>query len=387
MADGSMAIVASSSAAAISGAIAATAATSASARHRRMQIGVSRPNNINNTINPVSYMSHLRTPAPSRIPSNRGVGIHIHYQGRHGHPHSPSYGLSDPYGHIPSHSENEIYLSPQDPRTSRCDYYGGHPTSPCGCSQCYWRDFLTNDIEKYKTTRKQLRETYIWNLRELVRRHRASPTKSRAEKDAELEKLYWYYVGRVREIYDNHCQHHRLLFRDICLSWEMPEKVVMSEESLTPISRPWTPYSRHSSVSLRTPISSSSTSQMPLSRRESGYRWGADAGWMNKGKGKEKEVIPGTDGEAGTPVGSVDGDSKDKGKGKEKEEIRPSPATTSTETIIKSPPKPNKISMQQRFRQFWPPKVRGRSLDKTESAQQINAHGERHERDGRESVP
>ncbi|KAJ8125550.1 hypothetical protein O1611_g8088 [Lasiodiplodia mahajangana] len=162
------------------------------------------------------------------------------------------------------------------------------------------------------------------------------------------------------------------------MTWEMPEKVIMSEESVAPISRALTPPSHRSSGSLRTPkFSPSSTDPIPLPRRESGHQWNMDAGWINKGK--EKEVIPATDGEADTPGGSVDDDSKDKSG--DKEETRPSPASMSTETIIKSQPKSSRVSMQQRLRQFWPAKVRGKSLDKTELAQEYNTNDEGHARD------
>ncbi|KAI1130530.1 hypothetical protein F5Y10DRAFT_289183 [Nemania abortiva] len=359
MADSTTMVLDSSTTAAVSGAVAAAAGA---ARYRRTQAAfyrAPRPN-VSNTIDTVSYMNHLRAPAGSRVPLNRGgVGVHIHYQGRH--PHGALHGPSYLDGHINSHSENEACLSPQDARASQCNYYAGHPTSPCGCSQCYWRDFLTNDIEKYKTARRQLYETYIWNLREL------------------------YYVGRVREVYDNHCQHHRLLFRDVCLTWEMPEKVVLSEESVNvtprPISRAPTPRSRHSSGGLRAPIPSTSRDPMPLSGGEPSHQWSMDPGWVSKGKEK---VIPSTDGEVGTPVGSSSDDSRDKGKGKEK--IKPLLATMSTETIVRSQPKPTKISMQQRLRQLWPTRVRGKSLDKTELLTEIRTNGEGHERNEQESV-
>ncbi|KAI1756943.1 hypothetical protein F4782DRAFT_480471 [Xylaria castorea] len=141
-----------------------------------------------------SYMNHLRgPPSPPRRPSSShrghgGVGVHIHYQGHC--PHGPlSYPNNNNY-FAPSHSESDVYPYPQTHDTSSYPYDAGYPSSPCGCSQCYWRDFLTTDIEKYKTACQQLRETYIWNLRELVRRHRASPKKPREEKNGELEKLY-----------------------------------------------------------------------------------------------------------------------------------------------------------------------------------------------------
>ncbi|KAK5624344.1 hypothetical protein RRF57_000060 [Xylaria bambusicola] len=141
--------------------------------------------------NAASYMNHLRAPAHSRMPpihgsGHGGVGIHIHYQDPCSH--GMSRGSHYPGDILTSRSDgNECPRAHHNPRPP---YYTSSPSSPCGCPRCYWREFLTNDIEKYKATRESLRETYIWNLRELVRRHRAAPTKSRAEKDSELEKLY-----------------------------------------------------------------------------------------------------------------------------------------------------------------------------------------------------
>ncbi|KAJ8119776.1 hypothetical protein ONZ43_g3349 [Nemania bipapillata] len=187
MADTTAIVLDSSNIATMSGA--AAAVTAGASRYRRAQAAFftgQRPNS--HSIDTASYMNHLRAPAPSRMPTNRGGGIHIHYQGRC--PHDAVYSPSYPDNYLALRAENGGYFSPRDARTSRYNYHSEYHNSPCGCSQCYWKDFLTNDIEKYKTTRKQLRETYVWNLRELVRRHRASPTKSRAEKDSELEKLY-----------------------------------------------------------------------------------------------------------------------------------------------------------------------------------------------------
>ncbi|KAI0878967.1 hypothetical protein GGS24DRAFT_516042 [Hypoxylon argillaceum] len=379
MADTTAIVLDSSTMAAMSGAAAAVAA--GAARYRRTQDAYFRGSRSNsNAIDTASYMNHLRAPAPTRIPTNRGGGVHIHYQNRC--PHGAAHGLSYHDGHLASYGENGGYFSPQGGRKSQYTSHAVYHNSPCGCSQCYWKDFLTNDIEKYKTARKQLRETYVWNLRELVRRHRTSPTKSRVEKDSELEKLYWYYVGRVREIYDNHCQHHRLLFRDVCLAWEIPEKVTLSEESVIPISRVPTPLSRRSSGSLRTPIPSSSRVPTPLSMRGSGNRWSMDAAWVSKGK--EKEVIPSADGEVSMPIRSVSNDGKNKGKGKE-ETITP-PMTTSSDIIPRSQPKPNKVSMQQRLRLFWPTRIRGKSLDKVELVQETRTEGEKHEENEQEVV-
>ncbi|KAI0555493.1 hypothetical protein F4679DRAFT_578880 [Xylaria curta] len=177
-------------------AMSGVAAAASAARHRRMLIAYFGRKDIDLPSNPpipsfrtTSYMNHLRgPPSPLRYPSfdHGGVGVHIHYQGHC--PHGPLSYHNNYFA--PSHSGNDLYSYPPTHHSSPpYSYDGEYPSPPCGCSQCYWRDFLTTDIEKYKTACQQLRETYIWNLRELMRRHQASPKKPRDEKDAELEKL------------------------------------------------------------------------------------------------------------------------------------------------------------------------------------------------------
>ncbi|KAI1304570.1 hypothetical protein F5Y03DRAFT_406895 [Xylaria venustula] len=326
-----------------------------------------RPRSNPNAVNAASYMNHLRAPAPSRMPGDRGggVGIHIHYQGRC--PHDAAHGPSYPGDGFASIIDGDS--CPQDYRSSQYAPDQGSSSSPCGCPRCYWRDFLASDIEKYKVTRHKLRETYLWNLHELVRRHHAAPNKPQTEKDSELEKLYWYYVGRVREVYDNHCEHHRLLFRDVCLIWELPEKITLDEGeedgATTHTSRALTPHSRHSSGSLRTtiPISRDPT---PLSR-QSGSRPGVAATEkVNKGKGKEAiNVGMGGDSSISATVSVCDdkiGNDKN-GKGVEMKIPR---IAGPSEAVGKSQPKPNRTSVQQRFRQLWSTKIRDKSSDKTE---------------------
>ncbi|KAI0470173.1 hypothetical protein F4859DRAFT_522646 [Xylaria cf. heliscus] len=417
MADATSAIVLDAgTTAAVSGIAAATSA----ARHRKMLLAYYgrkdvdlRSNPTNESFNTTSYMNYLRgPPSPLRFPprGHHGVGVHIHYQGHC--PHGP-LPYRDHYV-AASHSESDAYPYPQQTHhaSSPQPYPAGYPSSPCGCSQCYWRDF---------------------NLRELVRRHQASPTKSREDKDAELEKLYWYYVGRVSEIYGNHCRHHRLLFRDVCLSWEPPEKVTLPEEEeeqqqqkqqqqqgarLTPVSR------RHSSSNSKSNSSRSRSSaesiilHVPSSSRDSTSRdptpplprgesesesesasasksqHSVEAGVLDKGKEKEL-VMPSLDGDAHTVAESVyndndsdndhDHDDKGKGKGKAKEEIAILPMTI---TPITKPPhtRSHKAAIQQRLRQLWPAKSRGKSSDKAELAQLVRKDGDRHEGDERESV-
>lgn len=201
-----------------------------------------------------------------------------------------------------------------------------------------------------------------------MRRHRASPTKSREDKDGELEKLYWYYVGRVREIYDNHCRHHRLLFRDACLPWEMPGKAVLSEEdaAVTPVtSRAPTLHSNRSrSGGLGTPPPISlPSSPAPVSRGGSADPLTVNAGRIDKGKGKE--IIPGMEGAGSAPVGNVDEEDEEdeeEAKAEIKDEEMTAPLVATASDIMPKPQlKHAKISMQQRFRQFWPTRVRGRS--------------------------
>ncbi|KAI5923210.1 hypothetical protein F4810DRAFT_211183 [Camillea tinctor] len=121
-----------------------------------------------------------------------------------------------------------------------------------GCPRCYYRDFLTGSIETYKASRDKLRETYIWNLRELSRayssqqqprrppqqgrlqfslpalrvHHHLSPQENRLnQEETDAEKLYRYYVWRVREVYDKHCEQHQRLFGKTYLHWVEPERL------------------------------------------------------------------------------------------------------------------------------------------------------------------
>ncbi|KAI0447821.1 hypothetical protein F4803DRAFT_545875 [Xylaria telfairii] len=357
-----------------------TAATSA-ARHRRMLLAYyggrkdidlhSSPTNA--SFHTTSYMNHLRGPpsplrytSPTRGGGRGGVGVHIHYQGHC--PHGPlsypenyfraSYSESDAYPYPqpqPHHTLPDAYPYPQPHHTLPDPYNADYTNLSCGCSQCYWRDFLTSDIEKYKTACQQLRETYIWNLREL------------------------YYVGRVREIYDNHCRHHRLLFRHVCLTWETPEKVTLREESVG------TPLSRRSSGSQRRPISPSSGNPTPLLRGESEGQQSVEARVVSKGK--EKEVIPSSDVEVNTPIGSIDDDHDSKGEGrstgKAKEQLIISLTTPPT---TKPYTKSHKNLIQKRFRQLWPIKVHGKSPNKAELAHLVNKDGDRHGGDEQDSM-
>ncbi|KAI0203783.1 hypothetical protein F4808DRAFT_415797 [Astrocystis sublimbata] len=124
-----------------------TAATSASRRRRELlQAYYGRGNNpgdpAHDTDNSnsftssrtTSYMNHLRgPPSPVRHPAAVGGGdsVHIHYQSHHRH-----------YG---SHSESEAYpyLYSQTYSLSPANSEVGYHETPCGCSECYWRDFVS----------------------------------------------------------------------------------------------------------------------------------------------------------------------------------------------------------------------------------------------------
>ncbi|KAI1281187.1 hypothetical protein F5Y07DRAFT_396225 [Xylaria sp. FL0933] len=346
------------------------AAGAVGANNRRAQAPYYRNQRVNpNAFDAASYMNHLRAPAPTRMPGDYGgggggVGIHIHYQGQCAH--DVAQGPPYPGDRFAPYSEG--YGSPQH------STYAGSPSSPCGCPRCYWRDFLASDVEKYKATCQQLRETYLWNLHEL------------------------YYVGRVREVYDNHCEHHRLLFRDVCLMWELPERITLPEEDDDAVhsSRAMTPHSLHSSGGLRTPIMVSRGST-PLSRGSGGRLSVGPAEQMRKDKGKGKAVInTGLDGTVGRPaVESIHDDGmgkENKGKGNvintgldgdvdtpaaesvgddnsgdnncQDVETDTLPMITPSETTINPQAKPSKTSLHQRFRQLWFIRRRDKSSDK-----------------------
>ncbi|KAI1737287.1 hypothetical protein F4680DRAFT_451097 [Xylaria scruposa] len=303
-------------------AMSGVAAAASAARHRRMLIAYFGRKDIDLPSNPpipsfrtTSYMNHLRgPPSPLRYPSfdHGGVGVHIHYQGHC--PHGPLSYHNNYFA--PSHNRSDLYSYPPTHDPSPYPYDGEYPSSPCGCSQCYWRDF--------------------------------------------------YYVGRVREVYDNHCRHHRLLFHDVCLAWETPEKVTLREESIG------TPLSRRSSGSLRSPISPSSTSFLRGENESTETRVVR--------KGKEKEVIPGSDIDIITPVSS---DNDEGAKGKIKEDTVSSQTTT---PVAKPQIKSNKVPMQKRLRQLWPTRVRGRSSDKAELTQLVRKDDDKQDGDEQESA-
>ncbi|KAI1208922.1 uncharacterized protein F4807DRAFT_467895 [Annulohypoxylon truncatum] len=94
-------------------------------------------------------------------------------------------------------------------------YYGQplyHPPSfhehyihhvECPGAQCHYRAF---------------------NLRELSRIHAQQPRKSARDKSAEAERLYAYYVSKVRSVFEDHRRDHRRLFGQDYLCWAAPER-------------------------------------------------------------------------------------------------------------------------------------------------------------------
>ncbi|KAF3066588.1 hypothetical protein GL218_09074 [Daldinia childiae] len=94
----------------------------------------------------------------------------------------------------------------------------------CPASQCHYRAFLMDSIQRYNETRRALRETYVWNLRELAYVHAAQPRKPAADKTAEADRLYTYYVSRVRDVFEEHRCDHRRLFGQDYLYWAQPER-------------------------------------------------------------------------------------------------------------------------------------------------------------------
>ncbi|KAI1408728.1 hypothetical protein F5Y13DRAFT_104668 [Hypoxylon sp. FL1857] len=94
----------------------------------------------------------------------------------------------------------------------------------CPGSECHYRAFLMDSIQQYNESRRDLRQTYVWNLRELWRMHEAQPHKPARDKEAEIERLYTYYVSRVRDVFEEHRRDHRLLFGQDYLCWAPPER-------------------------------------------------------------------------------------------------------------------------------------------------------------------
>ncbi|KAI0176507.1 hypothetical protein GGR52DRAFT_590160 [Hypoxylon sp. FL1284] len=97
--------------------------------------------------------------------------------------------------------------------------------SGCADSQCHYRAFLTDSIGRYNAARRSLRRTYAANLAALRRAHAtAAPAKPAAERDAEMARLYAYYVARVRDVFDEHRRDHRRLFGRDYLCWVPPDR-------------------------------------------------------------------------------------------------------------------------------------------------------------------
>ncbi|KAI0393827.1 hypothetical protein F5Y17DRAFT_430404 [Xylariaceae sp. FL0594] len=368
---------------AAAGAAAAAAATTRS-RYNNGQ-NINYPGVGPRHLNSASYMNNLRAPAytirPPGSPARGGVGVHLHYQGRCPHASHSSHSDDDTHlDHNRRHGPSYFHVGQpfSEAPYAAAAPTSGYPFSSCGCADCYWRDFLTDDVEKYNITRRLLRDTYLWNLEELVRRHRALPTKQRDAKDNELDKLYWYYVARVREVYENHCRHHRLLFHDTHLAWETPEKAVIREEDVEPAA-PTTSRtqsrSRHSSGSSRPLLLMSRSGTQPptpLSLNENERCLDLAATQVDGGNTKAKGVdrVPDENAPSSARPISIDGERalEDEGdnisslplldNAHDDDKKAAGPAAAST-------PKANsRYSMTRLRNQLWPNKTREKAASK-----------------------
>ncbi|KAI1372661.1 hypothetical protein F4677DRAFT_449145 [Hypoxylon crocopeplum] len=102
------------------------------------------------------------------------------------------------------------------------EHYVHH--AECPGSQCHYRAFLTDSIQQYNESRRQLRQTYVANVRDLSGVHERQPSKAARDKDGELARLYAYYVSRVRDVFEDHRRDHRRLFGQDYLCWAPPER-------------------------------------------------------------------------------------------------------------------------------------------------------------------
>ncbi|KAI2472419.1 hypothetical protein F4781DRAFT_445368 [Annulohypoxylon bovei var. microspora] len=102
------------------------------------------------------------------------------------------------------------------------EHYVHH--AECPGSQCHYRAFLTDSIQRYNESRRALRQTYVWNLRELSHIHESQPLKPARDKAVEAERLYSYYVSRVRAVFEEHRRDHQRLFGQDYLCWAAPER-------------------------------------------------------------------------------------------------------------------------------------------------------------------
>ncbi|KAI2635406.1 hypothetical protein GGS21DRAFT_80736 [Xylaria nigripes] len=369
------------------------AAAASASRYRGLQNA--RVQSDTRTFDTARYMNSLRMPAPPINPARalpkKGASIHVHYQASC--PHGDDCDCASSADNLVLRGDSSVRppnrnWTPQIHLQNQNTPVGTHPAcdpSQCGCARCYYKAFLSDDIQRYTRTCEKLDETYAWNTRELLRRHQASPNKTRREKDRDFEKLYWYYVGRLREVYENHCEHHLLLFQDRILLWLMPEMIILRDEDVASPSEIQTPLSRHSSDN----VLPSSNNQSPPAIRESESQCSLDT--TRRSKGKEKEAIDASD--ANMQIASVK-----EAKGKEKELLNSSDTNIRTSSVyedkyygkkesntIPSPtksmrpsePKPKKLTMQQRLRSLWTSRVKSRSSDKAELVQVDGEDGKR----------
>ncbi|KAI1369445.1 hypothetical protein F5Y08DRAFT_352144 [Xylaria arbuscula] len=294
-----------------------------------------------------SYRNHMLRSPRSRMTPNHGpgpgVGIHIQCQDPYlqGSRYPGEMITSSNYGYGYGHGSGGSWIA-HNPQ-----YFPSSMVSPgslCGCPQCYWREF--------------------------------------------------YYVGRVREVYDSHNEHHRLLFRKTCLPWETPKKIILSEEEggeeaeqqeaaqagPSYSSRALTPQSRPRSGALRRCNSDSMLGMPPLSRaptpllrnNESQISVAVGPTWEEKGKEVDRTGLGG-DGDApyeSTSSHTTDEDAQRIGSpvpvpvpmSEPEPKLEPEPSEPNIRPQLKS----SKSSLHQRLRQLWSPKTRSNSSDKAE---------------------
>lgn len=101
--------------------------------------------------------------------------------------------------------------------------------------------------------------------------HEAQPNKPSRDKEGEIDRLYTYYVSRVRDVFEEHRRDHRRLFGQDYLCWAPPEReapLQLSRRGSKKVSRRG---SRSSSSDGKDTVQGSKTTPNPLiSRRKEG---------------------------------------------------------------------------------------------------------------------
>ncbi|KAI0003173.1 hypothetical protein F4779DRAFT_634780 [Xylariaceae sp. FL0662B] len=126
-------------------------------------------------------------------------------------------------------------------RGQRCGY--AHPVyvhqhaeyPHAECPHCYYRSLITDSLTTYHTTRRQLRATYIWNLQQLRALHASQPHKPPRAKADEVDRLYAYYVARVRDAFEDRQRHITPGVDADALYWEPPEREVDPREEVAAV--------------------------------------------------------------------------------------------------------------------------------------------------------